>query len=298
MDLVPLRVAAGNGAINGYPAPQLVSAGFTLLQRSASLVRSLARKRAAILLPNSPQFLVALAAADGRGAVLVNPVTAAAEVARQLRDADVAAVFTDRALASKIPDHLPRVLLDEAPRRATLVSPGSGDQPLDLGSHFGLSLEGDRDALGRDEECTIEYASAMQGQALSASLTHRALLASARQSVEAAAMVASDHVLALLPFSQRLALAVSLVAPLLVGASVTTMPRFDPIDALDLLAAGDVTVIVGAAAEFEGMLGAIARRGEQLKGGRLRLCICGGLPPSAELQREWQAATGAPLRHE
>ena len=65
MDLLTLRAAAGGGTIDGHEAAALVAAGFTLLQRSAPLVRALAGKRSAILLPTSPQFLVALAASTG-----------------------------------------------------------------------------------------------------------------------------------------------------------------------------------------------------------------------------------------
>lgn len=296
MDLLPLRVAAGGGSVDGFPAPQLVSAGFTLLQRSVPLVRALAGKRAAILLPSSPQFLVALAASDGRGTVLVNPLAAAAEVAHQLRDADVGAVFTVKALASKVPNRIPRVLLDDAPASATFTAPNAEEKAVDLGSHFGLSLEGDAVAAGRDEECAIVYTSAMQGIPMGAVLTHRNLLANARQTVEAAGNVASDHALAVLPFSHLFGLTVSLVAPLLVGASVTTMPRFNPSHALQLLEAGGITEIVGVPAVFAGLLAALARRGGKLSKATLRLCICGGSPLSVELQQQWEAATGVPLR--
>ncbi len=296
MNVLPIRAAASNGSIDSIPAPALVAAGFTLLQRCVPLVRALAGKRSAILLPSSPQFLTALAASDGRGAVLINPLAAFAEVAHQLRDANVGAVFTIRAFDKKIPEHVPRVYLDEAPTRATYSIPGGDDQTIDLGSHFGLALEGDADEPGRDEECAIVYTSAMEGIPLGAVLTHRNLLANARQTVEAAANVESDHLLAVLPFSHLFGLTVSLMAPLLVGAKVTTMPRFNPIAAVDLLETAGITEIVGVPAVFAGMLAAIARRGGKLNATSLRLCICGGAPLSIELQQQWEAATGVPLR--
>ena len=80
--LLPIALAAGNGRIGAagdelFDAQQLVAAGLTLLQRSAPLVRALSGKRAAILLPTAPQYLTALAASEGRGAVLVNPLASA-----------------------------------------------------------------------------------------------------------------------------------------------------------------------------------------------------------------------------
>lgn len=300
MDLLPLRAAAGGGTIDGLEAARLVAAGFTLLQRSAPLVRALAGKRAAILLPSSPQFLTALAAGDGRGVVLVNPLAAPAEIDYQLADAQVGAVFTTAAMQGRLPSHLPRVLLDDAPTSAIFTSPGGDAQRIDLGNHFGLDLEGDADAPGRDEECAIVYTSAMAGTPLGAVLTHRNLLANARQTVEAAANTSADHVLAVLPFSHLFGLTVSLIAPLLAGARVTTMARFNPIAAVDLIDREGITEIVGVPAVFAAMLQAIARRGGArggaLPGSKLRLCICGGAPLSVELQEQWEAITGVPLR--
>jgi len=317
VNTLSIRAAASKGRVDEIPAEALVAAGFTLLQRSAALVRALAGKRAAILLPSSPAFLTALAASDGRGSVLVNPLAAAAEIAHQLSDANVGAIFTIRAFDKRIPEHIPRVFLDEAPARATFSVPGGDDKEIDLGSHFGLSLEGDADEPGRDEECAIVYTSAMHGIPMGAILTHRNLLANARQTVDAAANVKDDHVLAVLPFAHLFGLTVSLIAPLLVGAKVTTMPRFNPIAAVDLLETAAITEIVGVPAVFAGMLAALARRTERgqreglraddasannpssrrlLRSNSLRLCICGGAPLSIDLQRQWEAATGVPLR--
>ena len=142
MDLLTLRAAAGGGTIDGQPAGALVAAGFTLLQRSATVVRTLAGRRAAVLVPTSPQFLVALAASDGRGAVLINPLAAPAEVAAQLRDANVGAVFTVLALANRLPAGTVHVLLDDAPTTATVVAADGRTTLVDLGSHFGLLARG------------------------------------------------------------------------------------------------------------------------------------------------------------
>ncbi|MDB4898923.1 MAG: hypothetical protein JWN53_731, partial [Gemmatimonadetes bacterium] len=134
LSLLPLALAAGGGTVDGFETQQLVAAGLTLLQRSAPLVRALSGRRSAILLPTSPAFLVALAASDGRGAVLINPLAAPAEVAFQCLDADVGAVFTSSALADRLPDTVVRVLLDDAPRAARVLA-GGATSTVDLGSH-------------------------------------------------------------------------------------------------------------------------------------------------------------------
>jgi long-chain acyl-CoA synthetase len=280
--------------VDQYEAQQLVAAGLTLLQRSAPLVRALSGKRTAILLPTSAQFFVALAASEGRGAVLINPLAAPAEIDFQIRDADVGAVLTTSAFVPRLPDGTPHVLLDDAPRTAR-VNAGGTSRDVDLGSHHGLSLEGEQGVAGRDEEAVIVYTSAMRGTPLGAVLTHRNLLANARSTIEALGNRSDDHVLALLPLAHLFGLTVTASAPLLRGARVTTMERFHPVKAADLLAGG-ITEVVGVPAVFHAMLSGLARRGIDLRGSALRLCICGGAELPIELQDRWFDVTGVELR--
>lgn len=294
LDYLPYAIAARDGRVDGIECTQLVAAGLTLLQRSAPLVRALAGRRAAILVPTSAPFVTALAAADGRGAVLINPLAAPAEVAYQLHDADVGAVFTTASLAGRVPDHVVRVLLDDAPRTARVLAEGTA-RDVDLGSHFGLDLEGDIDAPGSTDECAVVYTSAMAGRPLGAILTHRNLLANARSTIRGAAQSADDHVLALLPWAHLFGLTVTATAPLLAGARITTMDRFAPPRAAELLAGGAITEVVGVPAVFKALLAVIARRGGGAATG-LRLAICGGAVLEPELQDRWFDATGVELR--
>jgi acyl-CoA synthetase (AMP-forming)/AMP-acid ligase II len=298
--LLPLALAAGRGRVGvageerSHDAGQLVAAGLTLLQRSAPLVRALAGRRSAILLPTSPAFLTALAASEGRGAVLVNPLAAPLEIAFQCADANVGAMFTTRAFAERLPQDLPFVLLDDAPRAARVVTP-ERSHDVDLGSHHGLQIEGDRDAPGRDEEAAIVYTSAMAGVPLGAVLTHANLLANARATVVAAGNHAGDQVLALLPLAHLFGLTVSCAAPLLAGARVHTAERFNPVRAAELLADG-ITELVGVPAVFHALVAAIERRGIDLRQSALRLCICGGAVLPFALQDRWAELTGVELR--
>ena len=292
--LLPLAAAARGGTIDDIESSALVSAGLTLLQRSAPLVRALAGRRAAILLPTSPAFLTALAASEGHGAVLMNPLAAPRELAYQISDAEVGAVFTNASLAAKLPPGVARVLLDDAPRTATVVAAGT-TRTIDLGSHFPLALEGDPDALGREEEAAVVYTSAMHGRPLGAILTHRGLLANAHATRQAAALTSDDLVLAALPFSHLFGLVVAGIGPLLSGARVIAMPRFQPLRALDALEGG-VTTFVGVPAMYIALLTALERRGRRFHAPALRLCICGGAPLDRDVQDRWFDATGVELR--
>ncbi|HEU4564259.1 MAG TPA: AMP-binding protein [Gemmatimonadaceae bacterium] len=295
MALLPLAAAAAGGRVGEYEAQQLVAAGLTLLGRCAPLVRALSGRRSAILLPTSPAFLTALAASEGRGAVLINPLAAPPEIAHQLADANVGAVFTIGALASRLPPGVPRVLLDDAPRGARWLD-GGASRDIDLGTHFGLDLAGESDAPGRDEEAAIVYTSGMAGVPLGAILSHRALLANARATVEAAALTPDDRTLAVLPFSHLFGLTVTLAAPLLAGGTVLPAERFSPARAVEAIARDGVTVLVGVPAVIMALLQVIERRGGALRDSALRLCLCGGAVLPAEVQDRWHEATGVELR--
>ena len=290
----PFAVAGGGGSVDGAPASALVAAGLSLLRGHAPLVRALAGRRSAICCPPSPAFLVAMAASDGRGAVLVNPLAAPIEVAMQCEDADVGAVFTVSALASRAPAGLPVVLLDEAPHRATVVM-GGQSTVVPLTMHGGMRLDGEADTPGRDEEATVVFTSAMAGRPLGSIATHRNLLHNARAVRDAAGFTPLDHVLAVLPFAHLFGLTVTLAAPLLAGARVTTMPRFSPLRLLEALEQEDVTVMAGVPAVYLALLGAMAKRGAPVRPRALRRCIVGGAALSAQVQEAWAQATGLEL---
>ena len=170
MDTLALRLAAAGGRIDDLPASQLVAAGFTLLQRSAPLVRLLAGRRSALLLPPGPAAVVALAASDGRGAVVLPSDAPASEIAALCAACDVGAILTIEAHRPLVPTSLGVVLLDLIPRTAMVRSPEGREQTVDLGSHVGLTIEGETDLPGREEEALV------LPRAPSMMLTHRALL--------------------------------------------------------------------------------------------------------------------------
>jgi acyl-CoA synthetase (AMP-forming)/AMP-acid ligase II len=223
LSLVPLSLAARGGLIDAHPVATLVAAGVTLLQRSAPLVRALSMGRSAIVLPPSAAVLVALAASDGRGAVLLDPASTAARLREQLSESNVRAVFTVRALMEPVGRDRPIVLLDRAPWQATVLT-GDDEFTVDLGSHFGLSLVGEQDVPGRDEECVVFYDADTTARAKS--ISHRDLLAALRHAAgqlsdRAAASVSTSFtsITSITSIASQAEL-VALLAPLLNGHTV------------------------------------------------------------------------------
>ncbi|MCX5762206.1 MAG: AMP-binding protein [Gemmatimonadetes bacterium] len=295
LSLLPFAMAAGGGRIDDAPAAALVAAGFALLQRSAPIVRALAGRRSGILLPSSGAYLTALAASDGRGAVLLNPSAERDELSFQLDDADVGVVFTSRALSGRIQStDRPIVLLDDAPRRATVIVDGK-ETHIDLGSHFGLELAGEVD-VGRDEDCVIAYTAASTGTPLGAALTHRNLLANARGAVDALSLHAGDHLLALFPFADLFGFTVAMAAPTLAGARVSTASGEHPSTTLDRIAGGDVSILVGDPATYAALIAGLEQRAAPWVAPALRVCVCGGAQLPVAIQDRWFELTGSELR--
>jgi acyl-CoA synthetase (AMP-forming)/AMP-acid ligase II len=212
-----------------------------------------------------------------------------------LDDADVGAVFTTSALAA----HLPAgdravVLLDDAPRAATVIVHGT-ESTIDLGSHFGLDLEGEEDE-GRDEECVISYVITPPAAPHRKVYTHRNLFALARFAVDATSLLKSDHALAVMPPDNVVAFALSFAGPLLAGARVSTLASFDADEAVRLIDDDGITHLSAGAAMYAAMADAVERRGHAAPPNALRVCVCLGAAPSTALHDRWRLLTGTGLR--
>lgn len=234
--LLPYALAAAGGRVGASEATALVAAGVTLLQRSAPLVRALAGRRAAALLPAGVALPVALAASDGRGLVLLG-ADDEGPISRESLDAlQVGAVFTMSALADRLPPDLPRVLLEHAPQRATVVIDGR-EWNVDLGSHFGIDLMGDLNGPGAPEECVLFARSGER-------LTHEAVYRTARAAMEGLQYTPVDRTLALVPLTGSRAFASAFVAPLMAGGLLRFADARHAMAAQQALAAWDATVVL------------------------------------------------------
>lgn len=279
--LVPFAAAAGGGHVHGVPIAAAVSAGVTLLQRSAPLVRQLAGRRSAILLPPGPELVVALAASDGRGAVLLDPRSQAQPIAQILAQGNVGAVFTTTTLVHRLPDNVVTVLLDDAPRSATVIAPGERQGTrVDLGSHHGLSLEGLRDAEGAEEEVLCVVANGLHAW------SHRVVLQQARRLTAAMSLTPLDVVVTALPHAHVVTHTTVALAALAKGGHWRgAMPD----------AEHNLTVLVGTAPVFATLLRAEARGAQQLK--HLRSAWYVGAPPESAVVQRFEAETRVMLQH-
>lgn len=219
LGLLPYALAAGGGRLDGHEASALVAAGFTLLQRSLPLVRALGTGHVALRPARWTDFLVALAASDGRGLRVLPPDQE--PVGFLYPDAERAALSVD---------------LRAAPVQAA-VSTSQHTQVVDLGSHFGLDLMGDTETAGREEPCL-----ALGDH--STWISHRELLHDARAAMATHAFTPVHRTLVCTPFTNYDGLVLGLLAPLLAGGAVLSGADLGVPEARALLADGEINVVV------------------------------------------------------
>lgn len=188
--------------------------------------------RVAILALNRPEYLVALFACARLGAMLL-PLN------WRLAPAELAWIAADAK---------PRVLLAEAAFAAGLAAmqaavPEAGALPLE--DPACLSAAGEApDAGAPERDALLVYTSGTTGRPKGALLTQAAIFANAAMSWHMHGMRPDDHVLTVLPFFHVGGLNIQTTPALLLGATVTIHPRFDPAATLAAIAQDRPTLTV------------------------------------------------------
>jgi acyl-CoA synthetase (AMP-forming)/AMP-acid ligase II len=188
----------------------------------------------ALWAPNTPPWAACALATMRLGAAVtaMNPGWTAAETATQLADAGAEIVVTTPGLAETAAG-LAGV------RHVVVLGPGRHGTPLpDV-----LACEHPVPPAGTDEQAValLPYSSGTTGLPKGVLLTHRNLVTMVRQVTAVARFTEHDTVLALAPFFHVLGGIVTMAVPLAVGATVVTVPRFEPALVLDLIERHRVT---------------------------------------------------------
>jgi len=144
----------------------------------------------------------------------------------------------------------------------------------------------DLDDLVPSDAALLPYTSGTTGEPKGALLSHGNLLASAQAVRMAWRWSASDTLVLALPLFHMHGLGVGLHGTLLTGATAVVMPRFDPNDVV--AAAADATMFFGVPTMYARL---VETNGvSQLS--RLRLCVSGSAPLSADLHERVRSVCG------
>jgi acyl-CoA synthetase (AMP-forming)/AMP-acid ligase II len=129
----------------------------------------------------------------------------------------------------------------------------------------------------------LPYSSGTTGLPKGVRLTHANLVTSVRQVSRGLRVTDRDTVAAVAPFAHIMGFLVTLAVPLCAGATVVTVPRFDPARLLELVERHRVTVLIGAPPMLRTLVTHPLAADADLSS--LELVVCGGAALPAATQR-------------
>ena len=234
----------------------------------------------ALWAPNLPQWAgVALGAMAAGGTVTgASPACTGRELTAQLADAGASVLVTVPSLGRIAREAAAAAGVDEL----VVLGRAEGATPiLDLLDTGGAPVA----APGPDPATVglLPYSSGTTGLPKGVLLTQANLVTSVRQVGQGLGITGGDTVAAVAPFSHIMGFLVTLAVPLCAGATVVTLPRFDPGGLLELVERQRVTVLVGAPPMLRVLVGHPRAAGADL--GSLELVVCGGAALPAGVQR-------------
>lgn len=214
----------------------------------------------ALVLGNSPAFLISYFAVLARGGVVIpiNPTYTPDEMAYILLDGDVKAIVALSPLVAQA-----EAALTKLPQLRLVISVPYADVPA-------LKREGDIEFLpfseafaptktevvevDEEEVAVILYTSGTTGKPKGALLTHLNLFSNAHSIGEYLEITPEDKALAALPMFHVFCLTVIVNAPLLRGATIVILPKFSPQDVFDLVPKHRVSIFAGVPTMYNFLL--------------------------------------------
>ncbi|WP_193509018.1 long-chain-fatty-acid--CoA ligase [Cryobacterium sp. BB736] len=294
------------------------------IERAAEGLRRLGVQKGdtvALVLPNSPQHVVAFYAVLRLGAIVVehNPLYTPRELRHQFEDHgahtviawnNVVATIQDfpkdlgvaRVISVDIAEELPlamRAMLrlpvaKARESRAALTSKVSGTILWkDL-----LKTDRIEPRIVRptaDDVAILQYTSGTTGYPKGATLTHLNLTSNAAQARAWVPTVprGTAVVYAVLPMFHAYGLTLCLTFAMSMGARLVLFPKFDPDLVLDVVKKHPATFLPAVPPIYERLMSRAKEKGVSLKG--IQIAISGAMPLQASVVEPWEALTGGYL---
>jgi long-chain acyl-CoA synthetase len=238
--------------------------------------------RVGIMLPNVLAFPLLYYGTLRAGGVVVpmNPLLKAREVRHYLGDSGARLVFAWHAASAE-------AATGAAGADAAAVTVTEGF----LGEMAGWPASPEVAQRADDDTAVILYTSGTTGTPKGAELTHANLRANA--SVVASTLLdlqPDDVIMGCLPMFHSFGQTCALNSGVLAGASITLVPRFDPVTALKVIERDRVTIFEGVPTMYVAMLGAGPGTADT---STVRICVSGGAALPVEVLTGFTAAFGA-----
>ena len=240
--------------------------------------------RVGVMLPNTPAFAIVFYGIIYRGAVAVpmNPLLKAREVTFYLSNSGAKALFGTPAFANEA-----SAGADEVGAQCWIVDDAG---LLDLIA--GLPEQESPVERGADDVAVILHTSGTTGKPKGAMLTHGNLGRNAEVSVNCLVETGPDDVvMGCLPLFHVFGLTCGLNGAVLSGATLTLIPRFDPLKALEVIERDGVTVFEGVPTMYSALLG-VADQAASGATRTLRVCVSGGAAMPVQVLTDFEKAFG------
>jgi len=249
--------------------------------------------RVALLLPNCPPFVIGYYGALKAGAVVVplNPLCTAPELTRYLRESGAVAVVT-------VPQLLDLVVPQrgQTPLRHVIVAggaqPGTGGDGTVvafealLGSPPAAAQKVDADGVA-----LLMFTGGTTGAPKAIMLSHAQCVAHARQAAAWGSIDADDRFLAVLPLFHGFGMGITMNLPVLAGAEIVLLPRFQPAEVLDAIERYRPTLLIGVPTMFAALTAERDLATRDLTS--LQGVFVGAAPLTRTVKDGFEAATGA-----
>jgi len=256
--------------------------------------------RVAIMGPNCPQWEIAFFGTLMAGAVVVqtNPMYRGRELTFLLQDSGARAVFVYKPLVPLVLGVRPMtavervVCFDFTP---AFEPAGEGVEVFE--SLIAQSGAGACPAVEPDDPAVLQYTGGTTGEPKGAVLTHRNLVANTRQALAAMAPLnprrGEEVVLTVLPLFHVYGMTAAMNVAVALAAKQVVLPRFDAGEVMAAIARHRVTFFPGAPTMYV----AVNNHPDVEKAdlGSVKGCISGSAPLPPEVQRRFEALTGAVL---
>ncbi|MBI3990584.1 MAG: long-chain fatty acid--CoA ligase [Candidatus Omnitrophica bacterium] len=147
-------------------------------------------------------------------------------------------------------------------------------------------------ARKEDDTAVIIYTSGTTGRPKGAMLTHRNLVFDAEASAKMLLFKKDEVFLCVLPLFHAFSATASMLLPLFSGASVVILPRFNPLETLQVISARRVTIFAGVPSMY-----AVWAQMEipELDLSNWRLCISGGAALPIEVMKKFEERFKVPI---
>ena len=239
--------------------------------------------RVGVMLPNVPAFPIAFYGALAAGAIVVpmNPLLKSREVSYYLGDSGAKVVIAWHAAAGE-------AAKGAAEAGTELISAETPDLSGLLAEVSGAPGSSGR---GGADDAVILYTSGTTGRPKGAELTHAGLIRNATLTARTLLRGGPDDVtMGCLPLFHVFGLTCGLNATVAAGGTLTLLPRFDPVQVLDIIERDAVTIFEGVPTMYAAILQHPAA--DPAKAATLRVCVSGGAALPVEILRGFEERFG------